>query len=181
MADYNMINTDLEAAFAKDCKVINLKYEYPGFSEKTQWAIITDLTESEINTKYAGFIEKYMPYIVLTPEQGQTIHKFNQNEHKHEMRSKLFQDQYNATDELSGFFHPEMTVDNLFEKVNLRIWTEKLRIAIARLTPIQQRRVYAYYFQGKTMREIAEDEGVGFTKIQKSIAAAVEKLKKYLA
>ena len=59
MADQNITNIDLEAAFANDCKVINLKYEYPGFSEKTQWAIITDLTESEINTKYAGFIEKY--------------------------------------------------------------------------------------------------------------------------
>ena len=51
MADQNITNIDLEAAFANDCKVINLKYEYPGFSEKTQWAIITDLTESEINTK----------------------------------------------------------------------------------------------------------------------------------
>lgn len=181
MANHNMTNIDLEAAFVKDCKVINLKYEYPGFSEKTQWAIVSALTESEINRKYADFIEKYTSYIVLTPEQGQTIHKFKQNEHKHEMRSKLFQDQYNATDELSGFFHPEMTVDDVFEKVSLSIWSEELRIAIVQLTPTQQRRVYEYYFQGKTMREIAEDEGVGFTKIQKSISAALEKLKKYLA
>ena len=107
-----------------------------------------------------------MPYIVLTPEQGKRY--ISSIRMSTSMKCAQSSFKINTMQQMNSpaFFHPEMTVDNLFEKVNLRIWTEKLRIAIARLTPIQQRRVYAYYFQGKTMREIAEDEGVGFTKFR---------------
>ena len=39
----NIIISALDEQFKKDCKVINLKYEYPGYTGIEQWAIITDL------------------------------------------------------------------------------------------------------------------------------------------
>ena len=36
----NTIISALDEQFKKDCKVINLKYEYPGYTGIEQWAII---------------------------------------------------------------------------------------------------------------------------------------------
>ena len=39
----------LDEQFKYECKVINLSYEYPGYTGKEKWAIITDLTEEELS------------------------------------------------------------------------------------------------------------------------------------
>lgn len=46
----------LKESFQNECKVINMKYEYNGFTGDEQWAIISDLTETEI-------LEKYLPLV----------------------------------------------------------------------------------------------------------------------
>lgn len=56
----------------------------------------------------------------------------------------------------------------------------QLLTAITKLSPIQQRRIRLYYFDGFTMREIAAIEGVKFQVIGKSIKDAEKKLKKFL-
>lgn len=49
----NSTNLTLDEQFDKDCKIIKLKYEYPGYTGEEKWAIITGLTEEELNEKYA--------------------------------------------------------------------------------------------------------------------------------
>ena len=44
----------LDEQFKYECKVINLSYEYPGYTGKEKWAIITDLTE--INRLFFCFL-----------------------------------------------------------------------------------------------------------------------------
>lgn len=34
-----------EELFAQDCKLINLRYEYSGFTGTEKWAIVTELSE----------------------------------------------------------------------------------------------------------------------------------------
>lgn len=46
----------LDEQFKYECKVINLSYEYPGYTGKEKWAIITDLTEKELIEKYDEII-----------------------------------------------------------------------------------------------------------------------------
>lgn len=48
--------TALDEQFKCDCKVINLSYEYPGYTGEEKWAIITDLTEEELIEKYEEII-----------------------------------------------------------------------------------------------------------------------------
>ena len=48
--------TEQEELFAKDCKRINLKYEYDGYTGTEKWAIITELTEEELWDKYPDII-----------------------------------------------------------------------------------------------------------------------------
>ena len=39
--------------FKQECKLIDLNYEYPGYTGEEKWAIISDLTEEDIMMKYA--------------------------------------------------------------------------------------------------------------------------------
>lgn len=55
----------LDEQFKYECKVINLSYEYPGYTGKEKWAIITDLTEKELIEKYDEIISSYKPFILL--------------------------------------------------------------------------------------------------------------------
>ena len=48
--------TALDEQFKCDCKVINLSYEYPGYTGDEKWVIITDLTEKELIEKYDEII-----------------------------------------------------------------------------------------------------------------------------
>ena len=43
----NIIISALDEQFKKDCKVINLNYEYPGYTGIEQWAILI-----YVGTKY---------------------------------------------------------------------------------------------------------------------------------
>jgi hypothetical protein len=44
--------TEQEELFAKDCKLINLRYEYTNYTGKEKWAVVTELTEKELRKKY---------------------------------------------------------------------------------------------------------------------------------
>lgn len=62
--------TALDEQFKCDCMVINLSYEYPGYTGEEKWAIITDLTEEELIEKYEEIISSYRPFIVLSSMFG---------------------------------------------------------------------------------------------------------------
>ncbi len=42
-----------EELFSQDCKLINLRYEYSGFTGTEKWAIITELSEEALWDKYS--------------------------------------------------------------------------------------------------------------------------------
>ena len=65
--------TEQEELFAKDCKLINLKYEYDGYTGTEKWAIITELTEEELWDKYPDIIGRYIPFVLLSVAQGKVI------------------------------------------------------------------------------------------------------------
>ena len=44
--------TQQKELFAKDCKLINLKYEYTGYIGQEKWAIVSELLEQELFEKY---------------------------------------------------------------------------------------------------------------------------------
>lgn len=59
--------------FAQDCKLINLRYEYSGFTGTEKWAIITELSEEALWDKYPDVISRYTPFILLSMAQGEVI------------------------------------------------------------------------------------------------------------
>ena len=79
--------TEQEELFAKDCKLINLKYEYNGYTGDERWAIITELSVKELWEKYPLVIERYSPFVHLSIAQGEVIDDANRNEDKYAKRS----------------------------------------------------------------------------------------------
>ena len=79
--------TEQEELFAKDCKLINLKYEYNGYTGDEKWAIITELSVKELWEKYPLVIERYSPFVHLSIAQGEVINDANRNEDKYAKRS----------------------------------------------------------------------------------------------
>ena len=45
-----------ELLFANDCKLINLRYEYHGYTGTEKWAIVTELAEEEL------YAENFNPF-----------------------------------------------------------------------------------------------------------------------
>ena len=93
----------------KDCKLINLKYEYNGYTGDEKWAIITELSVKELWEKYPLVIERYSPFVHLSIAQGEVINDANRNEDKYAKRSSRTLDCYGYDDEMSSQFHKELT------------------------------------------------------------------------
>lgn len=176
----------LKEEFQNECKVINLKYEYEGYIGEEQWVIISVLTEKELFEKYPEIIKQYMPFVLLSNEQGQAIYEFRRNESKFYKRSKNNEDAFGYDDELIGIFHSEVFAPDFIEQQITEEYEEnryqlKMKLmdkALSSLTEKQYKYLISRYVANKSAREIAEAEGVSHQAIEKHLNAAVKKVKK---
>ncbi len=184
--------TEQEELFAKDCKLINLRYEYTNYTGKEKWAVVTELTEKELRKKYPDIIKRYTPFVLLSMAQGEVINEADRNDDKYEKRAKRTLDVYGYEDDISEQFHRELITPfadpfEQAEEERLEIEKEQLRrmeIAKVRkvlemMKPIQKERLCKVVLLGLSSRKIAQEEGVNYSAVDKSIAAAIKNFKKY--
>ena len=184
--------TEQEELFVKDCKLINLRYEYTNYTGKEKWAVVTELTEKELRKKYPDIIKRYTPFVLLSMAQGEVINEADRNDDKYEKRAKRTLDVYGYEDDISEQFHRELITPfadpfEQAEKEQLEIEKEQLRrmeIAKVRkvlemMKPIQKERLCKVVLLGLSSRKIAQEEGVNYSAVDKSIAAAIKNFKKY--
>lgn len=176
-----MIITDNERLeqFKRECKIINLKYEYTGYKDDIQWAIVTELTEEELIEKYSDEINPYIPFIRLSVSQGEIFVESERNNHKHEERARKSGHSFDINDSDFDVHHPELAINDVEDSVIFRENCEMLRMALDSLTEIQKERIYKYYFENKDCKEIAEDEGVSHQAITQSIRSSLKFMKKF--
>lgn len=95
-------------------------------------------------------------------------------------------DIFGYDDELFSQFHnellcyyddPEITREQIKKEQLREKQIAVLKEGIDSLTETQKRRVIAVYFKGKTSREVAKDEGVNYSAVDKSISQSLKKLK----
>ena len=176
----------LKEEFQNECKVINLKYEYEGYTGEEQWAVITELSEKELFEKYPDIISRYIPFVLLSVEQGKAVYEFRRNESKFYKRSLNNEDAFGYDDELIGIFHSEVVVPSFGEQQITEEYEEnryqlKMKLmdkALSSLTEKQYKYLISRYVANKSAREIAEAEGVSHQAIEKHLNAAVKKVKK---
>ena len=182
----------LKELVANDCKLINLRYEYHGYTGTEKWAIVTELAEEELWVKYPDVIRRYTPFILLSMAQGEVIDESYRNNDKYEKRAKRTIDVYGYEDDISEQFHRELItpfVDPFEQAEEERIEEEKeqlrqLEIAKVRkvlemLKPVQRERLIKAILLGMSSRKIAKEEGVYYSVVDKSIAAARKNFKKF--
>lgn len=184
--------TEQEELFAKDCKLINLRYEYTNYTGKEKWAVVTELTEKKLRKKYPDIIKRYTPFVLLSMAQGEVINESDRNDDKYEKRAKRTLDVYGYEDDISEQFHRELITPfadpfEQAEEEQLEIEKEQLRrmeIAKVRkvlemLKPVQRERMIKAILLGMSSRKIAKEEGVYYSVVDKSIAAARKNFKKF--
>lgn len=76
--------------------------------------------------------------------------------------------------------HPEIAVEDCAAQILAQEQNRERWIAISSLNEKQRKRLIAYYFEGKTYREIADEEGVDHKAIIHSVEIALKKLKIFL-
>lgn len=130
----NTLNLDaLTEAFKADCKVIRLKYEYPGYTGTEKYAIISDLSYEQIVEKHAPVVKQYIPFLLLSKAAGEVFAEFKRNEDKFFKRMQR-DDSYgfeDGTTELynSGICVPDFTGELFEEEKDSRIvWAAFARL-----------------------------------------------------
>ena len=167
--------TELKNRFAKECEVVDLSKEYPGYIGDVKYGIITSLSESEFLLQYREIVEDYSPYILLDSAVGEIRKVFQKNEEKYRWRRRtghLF-----PIDNDFDEHHPECCTDLNNEARETREWLET---AISQLPSEQSRRIRAYFFQGSTLKQIAERERISKTAVYYSVQYGIKNLKKIL-
>lgn len=176
----------LKEEFQSECKVINLKYEYEGYIGEEKWAIISELSEKELFEKYPDIVPHYIPFVLLSTEQGEAVYEFRRNESKFYKRSLNNEDAFGYDDELIGIFHSEVVVPDFVEQqlteeheeARYQLKMKLLDKALLSLTEKQYKYLIARYVTNKSAREIAKEEGVAHQVIDRHINAAVKKIRK---
>ncbi len=175
----------LNKEFQNECKVINLKYEYEGYIGEEQWAIISELTEKELFEKYPDIVSHYIPFVLLSVEQGKAVYEFRRNESKFYKRSLNNEDAFGYDDELTGIFHSEVVIPDFveqqiteeYEENRYQLKMKLLNKALSSLTEKQYKYLIARYVTNKSAREIAKEEGVSHQAIEKHLNSAIKKVK----
>lgn len=170
------VKSELECSFKKECRIINLRKEYPNYLGIAKWAIASSLPEVELRAKYAALVKPYEPFVYLTADQYLPIVHFHNADRNYLRQYVAHMDAYGYQDDLFERFHPELIVNVLEGKPN---WT-RLYIAIEQLNPAQRVRIKKRYFDSLSYEEIALQENVSPQAVQQSVARALATMKKYL-
>ena len=72
--------TEQEELFARDCKLINLWYEYNGYTGDERQTMITELTEAQLWETYPDVVNRYTPFVLFSVSQGKVINESERNE-----------------------------------------------------------------------------------------------------
>ena len=74
--------TENTKTFKDDCKVINLTAEYDGYTGTEKYALVTALSLDDLEARYSKEIQRYKPFLILTPEMGEAIREYHRNNEK---------------------------------------------------------------------------------------------------
>ncbi len=164
-----------DEGFGKDCIVLSMSREYPGYSGEIKWMIFSELPEEELKIRYPEQIERLQPYLYMDAEQYAPVREYSNNERKHRWRREETYERFPYEEGEIEPFHPELAASfqDPFEH-------EDLYEALRKLTPVQRRRVVEEYMEGRPLREIAAEEKVSFQAVAQSNAGALKTLKKLL-
>lgn len=172
-------------------QAVNLVTEYGAKLHGCKYAIASKHPQWKMEKRFEESLDQFRPYIFLTGKEYAAILESQQNDDKFHKRDVNNHDGFGFTDELTEIMHdcekvnadPEPDVLSAIIEAEEKARTEKyeseLPAAMDKLTSIQRRRVEMYFYDNKTLREIAEIENVDIRAVWESIEGALNRMKKY--
>ncbi len=148
--------------------ILNIEKEYPGYTGREKWMIITNLSEEIFKERYPEQIECWNKAVIMNVVMGMELLRYRNNEIKHAWRARKKETQLD-----------EYALDIQDEKVNLKFSNLWLVEALDSLTQQQKERVIKHYVIGLTLKMISSQEGVTDTAVHKSLNRAIANLRKY--
>lgn len=142
------------------------------------------LTEYENNTYYVTFKDSIG--IIRTIEINKNIFDafdrfelddlkiLNENDNHKDFRTLN-----NSEIEENNAYNNSYKNESLEDEVERRIFNDELYFAINSLNDLQKNRVKKYYFEDKTLQQIADEEGCSPRAVKYSIDHAIENLRKF--
>lgn len=175
-----MENLTLFEQFQKDCRVIALHDEYPGFVGTEKYGIVTRLSISEINEQYKSIVAEYAPFVLLTLEEGEIINEYWRNHRKHQRRQERAEDIFNFG-EMTETMHSELQSDEDLLDIAIKEFdVNTITHALTVLSKKQRERTVKRFYYGMSYSEIACSEGINKNAVAKSIAQSLKIMKKFI-
>ena len=180
--EITIVENELYAEFKKECKVLSLAKEYPGYVGYEKYMILTDLSKEELVHMYSVLLKNYEPYVLGSMQLYSPIYDYKKNEDKFEKRNTRNTISIEVDSDDEQTFSSLQVEDDLLssviksdnEELNDHVWK-----ALRKLPEVQRRRLIKWAIEGKTLLEIAKDEGVSKQMIGKSVQAAKENFNKH--
>lgn len=173
---------NIRNSFEEDCKIINLKYEYPGYIGEAKFGVITALSEDELEQRHSDRLGEYRPYIILSPAFGEIRAEFVRNEKKHAMRQRRSENLF-GYDENTELLNPECQVQDYLTEMITRSDEEhekkQLLMALDTLTDVERSRIVQHFGLGLSEREIADKERKSKNAVHLSLCSGMKKLKEF--
>lgn len=165
----------------EDLFVIDLKTQYGKNFKGSEFAVVSDLEEDDIEKAYSQELKVYSPYVVIGTYYLDVVKDFDRVEDKCNKRNKrsglVFE-----LDEIASLNYRELQVPDyltgLVEKETDIHKKRRLYLALEQLTELQRIRLFEKYWNKKSNRAIAEQEGKDIKTINESINSAIKKIKK---
>ena len=177
--EITIVDNALFAEFKKDCKILSLAKEYPGYVGYEKYMILTDLTKDELNQKYSVLLNNYKPYMIGSSQLYSPIADDEKNEDEFEKRNARNTISICVDEDADNTFESLQVGDYLTELSEQQDADEKRRLihtALGTLTDSQRRRLLMWAIDGMTEEEIAMREGSSQQAISKNLDKARKKI-----
>ena len=171
-------------SFKDECKVINLAAEYDGYTGAEKYALVTALS-LDVEARYSKEIQRYKPFLILTPEMGEAIREYHRNNEKFAKREAREESVFITCSEAEESQIQALSVedaqtilqaesDDVEESQRIYQLSSK---ALKTLTPLQREYLIRHFINGESIRAIAEQTGTRKNNVLKTYRRG---LKKYI-
>ena len=173
-------------------QAINLVAEYGTKLNGCKYAVTSKHPQWKMEKRFEESLDQFRPYIYLTKKEYEPIRESQNNDTKFRMRGINCHDPYGYTGELTEILHhceiicadpepdPLTAIIEKEEDALRRRQIAELPKAMETLTETQRRRLKMHFYDGMTVREIAEAEGTYKNAIDDSIQSGKKKIAEYL-
>ena len=173
-------------------QAINLVAEYGTELNGCKYAVTSKHPQWKMEKRFEESLDQFRPYIYLTKKEYEPIRESQNNDTKFRMRGINCHDPYGYTGELTEILHdceilcadpepdPLTAIIEKEEDALRRRQIAELPKAMETLTETQRRRLKMHFYDGMTVREIAEAEGTYKNAIDDSIQSGKKKIAEYL-